>query len=207
MRKALIGKVLATLLLTCSIAPALAWDRGQTEIFAVVPYLPGNVPVYTPSFGFNSDGAVAGPPHLFSFRPNGALLYDKALVNRAPAPQPSPHLLGLIYQSSSKTLLICDLAQGIVWQANPATGKATVFMDTGLGGGSGLNALTFDTAGNVYVSDSFQGVVWKTGPTGGAPTVFVDSQTLSPQAANGVILVPPFGANGVEFDKIPPLTD
>jgi sugar lactone lactonase YvrE len=216
MRRALIGQVLAVLLLTCSIAPALAWDRGDTEIFAVVPYLPGNVPVsiegltvgpdgtvYTPSFGFNSEGPVGGPPHLFSFRPNGALLYDKALVNPAasPAPQPSPHLLGLVYQSSSKTLLICDLAQGIVWQANPVTGKAIVFMDTGLGAASGLNALTFDKAGNVYVSDSFQGVIWKTGSAGGAPTVFVDSQTLSPQAANGVILVPPFGANGVEFDR------
>lgn len=216
MRRALIRKFLAVLLLTCNIAPALAWDRGDTEIFAVVPYLPGNVPVsiegltvgpdgtvYTPSFGFNSEGAVAGPPHLFSFRPNGALLYDKPLVNPAPspAPQPSPHLLGLVYQSSSKTLLICDLGQGIVWQANPATGKSTVFMDTGLGGASGLNALTFDRAGNVYVSDSFQGVIWKTGPAGGAPTVFVDSQTLSPQAGPGVILVPPFGANGVEFDK------
>jgi sugar lactone lactonase YvrE len=216
MRRALIGRMLAVLLLTCSIAPALAWDRGDTEIFAVVPYLPGNVPVsiegltvgpdgtvYTPSFGFNSSGPVAGPPHLFSFRPNGALLYDKALINPAasPAPQPSPHLLGLVYQSSSKSLLICDLAQGIVWRADPATGKATVFMDTGLGGGSGLNALTFDKAGNVYVSDSFQGAIWKTGPVGGAPTVFADSQTLSPQAANGVILVPPFGANGVEFDQ------
>src|ERR1700731_519190 len=190
-----------------------AWDRGATEIFTVVPYLPGNVPVsiegltvgpdgtvYTPSFGFNSKGEVKQPPHLFSFRPDGSLLYDKALVNPAPSPQPSPHLLGLVYQSSSKSLLICDLAQGIVWQANPVTGKATLFMDTGLGGNSGLNALTFDKAGNVYVSDSFQGVIWKTGPTGGAPKVFVDSQTLSPQAANGVILVPPFGANGVEFD-------
>ena len=216
MKRALIGGVVAALLLISSIAQALAWDRGDTEIFGVVPYLPGNVPVsiegltvgpdgtvYTPSFGFNSEGAVAGPPHLFSFKPDGALLYDRPLVNPAPspAPQPSPHLLGLVYQSSSKTLLICDLAQGIVWQANPATGKATVFMNTGLGGASGLNALTFDKAGNVYVSDSFQGVIWKTGPTGGAPTAFVDSQTLSPQAATGVILVPPFGANGVEFNK------
>ena len=215
MRKALIGKAVAALLLIGGIMPAGAWDRGDTEIFAVVPYLPGNVPVsiegltvgpdgtvYTPSFGFNSEGEVKKqPPHLFSFRPDGSVLYDKALVNPAPSPQPSPHLLGLVYQSSSKTLLICDLAQGIVWQANPATGKATVFMDTGLGGGSGLNALTFDKAGNVYVSDSFQGVIWRTGPTGGAPTVFVDSQTLSPEAANGVILVPPFGANGVEFDN------
>ncbi len=212
----MIGKVLAALLAISSTAPALAWDRGETEIFALVPYLPGNVPVsiegltvgpngtvYTPSFGFNSEGAVAGPPHLFSFRRDGALLYDKALINPAPspAPQPSPHLLGLVYQSSSKSLLICDLAQGIVWQANPATGSATVFMNTGLGDASGLNALTFDKAGNVYVSDSFQGVIWKTGPTGGTPTVFVNSPTISPQAANGVILVPPFGANGVEFDN------
>ena len=215
MKRASIGVAFAALLLlTGGIMRADAWERGDTEVFAVVPYLPGNVPVsiegltvgpdgtvYTPSFGFNSEGAVDGPPHLFSFRPDGALLNDKALVNPAPSPQPSPHLLGLAYQSSSKSLLICDLAQGIVWQANPATGKATVFMDTGLGGGSGLNALTFDKVGNVYVSDSFQGVIWKTGPDGGAPTVFIDSQTLSPQAANGVILVPPFGANGVEFDK------
>jgi sugar lactone lactonase YvrE len=51
-------------------------------------------------------------------------------------------------------LLICDLSDGIVWQADPKTGKATVFMNTGQGSNSGLNALTFDKAGNVYVSDS-----------------------------------------------------
>jgi sugar lactone lactonase YvrE len=218
LRRALNGKVLVALLATSSIAsPVLAWDRGDTEIFAVVPDVPspsGKVPVsiegltvgpdgtvYTPSFGFNSEGAVNGPPHLFSFTPYGALLHDVALVNSTATPQPSPHLLGLVYQPSSKTALICDLAQGIVWQANPVTGKTTVFMDTGLGSASGLNALTFDKAGNVYVSDSFQGVIWKTGPGGGTPSVFVDSQTLSPQAATGVILVPPFGANGLEFDN------
>jgi sugar lactone lactonase YvrE len=180
--------------------------------------LPGKVPVpsegltvgpdgtvYTPSFGINSKGPVSPPqpPHLFSFNPNGQLLHDVALVNPvpSPAPQPSPLLLGLVFQKSSQTLLICDLSNGIVWQANPQTGKATVFMNTGLGAASGLNALTFDPAGNVYVSDSFQGVIWKTGPNGGTPTVFVDSQTLSPQAAPGVTLIPPFGANGVEFNN------
>ncbi len=156
--------------------------------------------VYTPTFGINSQGAVPGPPHLFSFKPNGQLLYDVALVNPA-GPQPSTLLLGLVFQKSSKTLLICDLSNGIVWQANPKTGKATVFMNTGQGSNSGLNALTFDKAGNVYVSDSFLGVIWKTGPNGGSPSIFVNSQTLSPQAATGVILVPPFGANGVEFNN------
>jgi sugar lactone lactonase YvrE len=214
MRRALIGEAVLTLLLICAVMPAGAWDRGDTDIFAIVPNLPGDVPVsiegltvgpdgtvYTPSFGFNSKGEVLGPPHLFSFKPNGALLHDVALANTAPTPQPSPHLLGLVFQASSRTLLICDLAQGIVWQADPVTGKSSVFMDTGLGSDSGLNALTFDNAGNVYVSDSFQGVIWKTGANGGTPTMFVDSQTLSPQAGPGVILIPPFGANGVEFNK------
>ncbi len=216
MRTSLFGRAALALLLLSAVRPANAWDRGQTETFAVVPDLPGNVPVdiegltvgpdgtvYTPSFGVNRKGPVVGPPHLFSFRPNGRLRNNVALVNPvpAPAPQPSANLLGLVFQASSKTVLICDLDQGIVWQAAPTTGKASVFMNTGLGSGSGLNGLTFDKAGNVYVSDSFQGVIWKTGPNGGTPTVFASSQTLSPQAASGVILVPPFGANGVEFNN------
>jgi sugar lactone lactonase YvrE len=207
-----IGKALGALLLIAAVTPANAWDRGRTEIFAILPDFPGGpVPsegltigpdgtVYTPSFGINSEGPVAGPPHLFSFSPNGQLLYNVALINPG-TPQPSTLLLGLVFQKSSQTLLICDLSNGIVWQANPKTGKTTVFMDTGQGASSGLNALTLDKAGNVYVSDSFLGVIWKTGPNGGPPSVFVDSQTLSPQAATGVILVPPFGANGVEFNN------
>ena len=107
----------------------------------------------------------------------------------------------MVFQASSKTLLICDLFQGIVWKADPKTGKSSVFLQTPFGPAFGLNALTFDKAGNVYVSDSFQGIIWKTGPSGGTPSMFVDSQTLSPQAANGVILVPPFGANGVVFNN------
>ena len=214
MRRALIETSLAALLLTGGIMPAGAWDRGDTEIFAVLPDLPGNTPVasegltvgpdgtvYTPSFGFNNKGPVSGPPHLFSFKPTGQLLHDVALVNPAPTPQPSTGLLGLVFQASSKTLLICDLFQGIVWQADPKTGKSNVFMQTPFGSASGLNALTFDKAGNAYVSDSFQGVIWRTGPGGGTPSMFIDSQTLSPQAADGVILVPPFGANGVVFNN------
>lgn len=207
-----IAQALGALLLISTATPASAWDRGHTEIFAILPELPGGpVPsegltvgpdgtVYTPSFNINSKGAVAPPPHLFSFSPDGRLLYNVALINPG-TPQPSTTLLGLVFQKSSGTLLICDLSNGIVWQADPKTGKSTVFMNTGQGSNSGLNALTFDKAGNVYVSDSFLGVIWKTGPNGGTPTMFVDSQTLSPEAGPGVILVPPFGANGVEFNK------
>jgi sugar lactone lactonase YvrE len=210
-----IARALGALLLISAATSASAWDRGQTEIFAVLPELPGGpVPsegltvgpdgtVYTPSFGINSQGPVAGPPHLFSFKPNGQLLYDVALVNPGPSgtPQPSTLLLGLVLQQSSQTLLICDLSTGIVWQANPKTGNTTVFMNTGQGSASGLNALTFDPAGNVYVSDSFLGIIWKTGPSGGTPTAFVTSDTLLPEAFDMLTLVPPFGANGVEFNN------
>jgi sugar lactone lactonase YvrE len=207
-----IARALGALLLISAAIPASAWDRGHTEIFAILPELPGGpVPsegltvgpdgtVYTPSFGINSKGAVAPPPHLFSFKPNGQLLYDVPLVNPAP-PQPSTLLLGLVFQQSSQTLLICDLSNGIVWQANPKTGNTTVFMNTGQGSASGLNALTFDPAGNLYVSDSFLGIIWKTGPTGGTPTAFVTSDALLPDAYDMLTLVPPFGANGVEFNN------
>jgi sugar lactone lactonase YvrE len=63
--------------------------------------------------------------------------------------------------------------------------------------GSGLNALTFDKAGNVYVSDSFNGVIWKAGPAGGTPTAWSSDPLLGP----GTGLTPPFGANGVEFNN------
>jgi hypothetical protein len=134
MRTSLFGQTALVLLLFFAAEPASAWDRGHTETFAVVPNLPGNVPVniegltvgpdgtvYTPTFGVNSKGAAAAPPHLFSFKPNGDLLNNVALVNPAPtpAPQPSPNLLGLVFQASSKTLLICDLAQGIYGRPIP----------------------------------------------------------------------------------------
>ena len=170
MRGPRIGCALLALMAILAVTPAGAWDRGRTETFAVVPYLPGKVPVsiegltvgpdgtvYAPSFGFNSDGEVTATPHLFSFWPNGNLRKDVALVNPSGPPQPSPHLLGLVYQQSSKSLLICDLIKGVVWQSDPLTGKSSVFMDTGLGSNAGLNALTFDKAGNVYVSELVSG--------------------------------------------------
>jgi sugar lactone lactonase YvrE len=61
----------------------------------------------------------------------------------------------------------------------------------------GLNALTFDGAGNTYISDSFNGIIWKkSGPGCGAATVWVGPDPLL--VPNGV---PPFGANGLQFNK------
>jgi hypothetical protein len=62
--------------------------------------------------------------------------------------------------------------------------------------GPGPNALAFDAEGNVYISDSFQAAIWRTGPTGGAPIV---PWLADPKL--GTAGVPPFGANGMAFDK------
>ena len=217
MRTLLFGRTFPALLaVLCGAGPAAAWDRGQTAHVRGPPELAGQhacrrrrADRRSGRHGLHADlrrqqqRPGRRPAALVLVQTGRRASLNVALVNPAPAPapQPSTTLLGLVFQASSKTLLICDLAQGIVWQADPKTGRSGVFMNTGLGAASGLNGLTFDKAGNVYVSDSFQGVIWKTGPAGGTPVKFVDAQTLSPEAASGVILVPPFGANGVEFNN------
>ena len=56
----------------------------------------------------------------------------------------SPHLIGLVYQDSSKSVLIADLGKGVVWKVDPKNRKSSVFMQapTIIAGKSpGLNAL------------------------------------------------------------------
>src|SRR4029077_16616596 len=79
-------------------------------------------------------------------------------------------------------------------------GGSTVFMALSAGQPTtGLNALTFDSAGKVYVSDSFQGAIVKTPPTGSRapplPTPWVQDPLLKTTGD------PPFGANGLGFNK------
>ena len=64
--------------------------------------------------------------------------------------------------------------------------------------GSGLNALTFDKDGNVYVSDSFNGIIWKTGPKRRSPQRNGAAIRCS---GPGTGLTPPFGANGIAFNN------
>jgi sugar lactone lactonase YvrE len=116
----------------------------------------------------------------------------------------------LAYQQSSESVLIADLGKGVVWKVDPKTQTTSMFMQapTIIAGKSpGLNALTFDRSGNVYVSDSFQGVIWRTGPSGGTPTAWYaptnpgQNDLLLPDPNAGEILSPPFGANGIAFNN------
>jgi sugar lactone lactonase YvrE len=190
----------AVLLLALCLSPTAVGEetgsnRTAAEIFAILPDgstgpegltvgADGNV--YVTTFGFNQNGGVSGPGQLFVFDPEGRLLRHVSIAGS------TSHLLGLAFHPTTGALLVIDFGAGKVLKVNPFTGASTVFMT--VTGNSGLNALTFDQPGNVYVSDSFQGIIWKTGPSGGAGTMWVSDPLLTTTG------IPPFGANGVEFN-------
>ena len=180
-RRWLGGAAFSAILGLLSPGPAEAWDRGDVHNFATIPTFAPSGPgaacpneaksctsdvegvavapdgtVYSASYGYNRDGALGGYGELFVFAPNGQLLTDFPVIGS------SPHLIGLEYQKSSKSVLIADLGKGVVWKVDPETQTTSMFMQAPTiitGKSPGLNALTFDKSGNVYVSDSFQGVV------------------------------------------------
>jgi sugar lactone lactonase YvrE len=188
--------------LVTAVPPAAAWDRGDVDVLTVLPdAMPGQPSsvegltvgpdgnIYVTTFGFNASGALTGNAVLYVIRPNGTLL-RKVTITRS-----SPHVLGLGFNPVTGTLLVLDFGAGKVLRVDPVSGVSVDF--TPVIPGSGLNALTFDKVGNVYFSDSFLGVIWKTGPNGGTPVAWATNPLLGP----GSGLTPPFGANGVEFNK------
>jgi len=181
------------LAMALSNAPANAWDRGEVETFAVLPAgtpmvegltvgQDGNVYVST----FDPNGSA--PAQLFVFNGNGKLVRQVTIQGASPA------TLGLAFNPVTHLLLVVDFGAAKVLSVDPNTGTSSVFMT--VTGSAGLNALTFDQAGNVYVSDSFQGIIWTTGPRGPtAGTVWKQDPLLTTTGT------PPFGANGLSFNK------
>ena len=173
---------------------ASAWDRGEATTFARLPHPERNPEgialdkktgdVYVADFEVR--GTKDGMGHLVVFNKEGKRPRVVSVQNS------SPMLLGLDFHPTTHALLVIDFGGQQVLNVNPVTGNSTVF--TKLDAGSGPNALTFDKAGNVYISDSFQGIIWRTAPTGGPATAFASSALL---ATTGK---PPFGANGMAFN-------
>ena len=202
MRRASSVIVFALVLLLGLPLQAEHFRRGHAKVFAVLPEgssgpeglevdSAGNV--YVTTFGFTAKGSASGLGQLFVFDDDGELLRQLSIAGS------SPHLLGLRFHPQTGALLVIDFGGGKVLDVDPRTGAAVVFMTLPVlphpALGAGLNDVTFDKAGNVYVSDSFQGIVWKTGPHGGVGTVWVDDPLLRTTG------VPPFGANGLRFNK------
>ena len=190
-------RVVVGLLACLSLWPleAGAWDRGTVDKFATLPAGYANPEgltvdkhgnVYVTTFAVTGTGA-GQPGQLFVFDTTGSLKRQVSVAGS------SNLLLGLAFHPQTNDLLVIDFGNARVLRVNPNTGGSSVFMT--VTGGAGLNALNFDSAGNVYVSDSFQGIIWKTGPRGGAGTIWVQDDLLKP---NGT---PPFGANGLQFNS------
>jgi sugar lactone lactonase YvrE len=186
--------------------PAAAWDRESDSVqnFLVPSGFPmvegltvdSNGNVYTPTF--NPLGSA--PSQLFTFGPDGSLKNSVRIKGSSQA------MLGLAFRPpgppQTNELLIIDFGAGQVLSVNPNNGNAKPCITLpGGGGGSGLNALTFDKAGAIYVSDSFQGIIWRFSPLeSGSPcgqaSAWLTDPLLLPDDG-----VPGFGANGVEFNN------
>ena len=191
--------VKATILICAGLAGVLsqphsaaAFDRNKAQLFAVLPDV-GTRPEGL-AVAPNGDVYVAtfdGSKKIFVFNENGGLLRTLT-VNPS-----SGFLLGLGFHPQTHAFLVIDFGAGKVLTVDPQSGGASDFITLATPAGSGLNALTFDAAGSVYVSDSFKGAVWKSGSTGasGLTTPWVQNALLTTSGD------PPFGANGLAFNK------
>ena len=189
------------LLLSClALFPlnAAAWDRGHVDRFATLP--PGSP--NPEGIAADKDGniyvATFAGGKLFEFDRNGHPVIPGG-VTVTPS---SGSLLGLDFHPQTGDLLVLDFGAGNVLKVDPSNGSAQIFSQIPGGGNAGINALTFDRDGNVYVSASFAGAVYKIAPTGGTAEPWATTPT-DPNAPKPLITtgVPPFGANGIGFNK------
>jgi sugar lactone lactonase YvrE len=190
-----LGRVAAAFCFIALSSAAVAWDRGNVETFATLPagtVMPEGIAVGPRGDLFVTTFAVTAPDtdrgKIVVFNKGG---HVRDVLEVAGS---SKLLLGIAFHPQTHELLVIDFGASKVWRVNPANGNSSVF--TTVTGSAGLNALAFDTAGNVYVSDSSQGIVWRTGPSG-APVATPWAQDPLLQTSG----TPPFGANGMDFDS------
>jgi sugar lactone lactonase YvrE len=106
-------------------------------------------------------------------------------------------LLGELFEPS-QGLYVVDFADGAptngrLLRINVRTHAVTVLVT----GFQAPNAIAQDRHRNLYVSDSFMGAIFKVAPDGSSNTVWIQDPRLMPQPGGS----PPFGANGVAFDR------
>lgn len=179
--------ILLGLFLTVLSPLTMAWDRDSVTHFALLPSDAGNPEALTvDAYGHVYASSFGGI--IYHFTPNGKL-------SRSIAVSPSSGLItDLAFHPDTDILLVIDFGGGKILEVNPATGIATVFSDIP-GEDATPNEMTFDKAGNVYVSDSVQGIIWRIPPSGGTAEVWINHSLLTAQGYPG------FGANGIAFNQ------
>jgi sugar lactone lactonase YvrE len=193
--KTMITKTLLALVLALP-TTMQAWERGEVERFATLPPgeahpegitvdREGNVYVVTVA----AEKLETSPGTLLVFDPNGKHLRTVRIAGS------SRMLLDLHFHPKTGQLLVIDYGAPKVLAVDPNTGASSVFM-TVTGNHPGLDGMTFDAAGNLYVTDAHEGMIWKVGPSGGAAEVWLKSPLLKPTRPP-----PAIGANGLAFNK------
>ena len=106
---------------------------------------------------------------------------------------PNHALLGELY--TPEGIYVADnnpgFSGGRLIRVDPATGAFVVLAE----GFGAPNAIAQDHHGILYVSDSFAGAIYTVSPSGGGKTLWKADVLLQPHGS------PPFGANGVAFDR------
>jgi sugar lactone lactonase YvrE len=177
-------------------APAMA-DADGVVRFATLPKPgPGNPE------GIAADSAGRIFVATFDFvQPNVIYIFDRnGKVDETIHLRAGVVPLGMEFDRDGN-LYVADFGNGDVLKFTPpfnsGSTPARTFDVCGQPPTCGLNAITFDRAGDLYVSDSFGGNVFKLDLPSGLQTTFVNNEQLRP----GNHGFPPFGANGLAFDK------
>ena len=192
----LILPMLILLVLLATPLATNAWERGNVETFATLP--PGEAHpegiamdregnVYIVTVAVNKPKTSEGT--ILVFDPQGKHLRTVGIKGS------SRLLLDLGFHPQTGKLLVIDYQDAKVLSVDPKTGASSVFM-TVTGEHPGLDGMTFDAAGNVYVTDAHQGIIWRVGPGGGEASAWVKSPLLKPTR-----LAPGIGANGLAFNN------
>ena len=187
---------LTLLVLLATPIAAQAWERGKVERFATLPAgeahpegicVDGEGNVYVVTVEINKAQTSKGT--LLVFDAKGKHLRTVSVAGS------TPWLLDLRFHPHTGQLLVVDYKGAKVLRVDPKTGASSAFM-TVTGKDPGLDGLTFDTAGNVYVTDAHEGIIWRVGKDGGEGAAWVKSPLLKPTRPP-----PGIGANGLAFNN------
>lgn len=189
-RISFINKTISALFLNLIISSAaFAWDRGETETFALLPHNSINPEALTADANGNIYASTFFGGEIHRFSSNGQLV-KSITVNPS-----SGSLTDLAFHPLTNALLVIDFGGKKVLQVNPVNGNASTFAEIPGGANAAPNVLTFDSFGNTYVSDSFQGIIWRIPASGGFAEVWLSHKLLTTTGH------PPFGANGLAFNN------
>lgn len=191
---------LLTLLALLAPQPAFA---GQPAVGVVTNFGPNLAAVCNMPEGIAIDPMGNLYAASFAFKPVANICVENPsgqIVHVIPVPAGKAgvaSLLGELFEPS-QGLYVVDFADGSpgngrLLRINVRTDAVTV-LATGF---QAPNAIAQDRHRNLFVSDSFMGAIFKVAPDGSSNTVWIQDPRLMPQPGGS----PPFGANGVAFDR------